>query len=108
MKDKDTGYLAPTGVSFEWEGDRIDGKGGASAKVTLEKAGAEIGQGGLIEKVDVLAEIPYVIRKGLAAVTGTKPYVYQYLNPATLEVKLDDGPVEVKGWLFSEASFVSE
>jgi hypothetical protein len=31
----------------------------------------------LIEKVDVLAEIPYVIRKGLAAVTGTKPYIYQ-------------------------------
>lgn len=30
-----------------------------------------------MEKVDVLAEIPFLIRKGLAAVTGTKPYIYQ-------------------------------
>jgi len=36
-----------------------------------------LSEGGLMEKVDVLAEIPYVIRKGLAAVTGTKPYIYQ-------------------------------
>ena len=31
----------------------------------------------MIEKVDVLAEIPYVVRKALSAVTGTKPYIYQ-------------------------------
>jgi hypothetical protein len=31
----------------------------------------------------------------------------QYLNPTTLEVKLDDKTIAVKGWLFNEASFVS-
>ena len=30
-----------------------------------------------MEKFDVLAEIPFVLRKGLAAVTGTKPYIFQ-------------------------------
>ena len=44
---------------------------------TSAPQGIILGQGGLMEKVDVLAEIPYVIRKGLAAVTGTKPYIYQ-------------------------------
>lgn len=39
--------------------------------------GKTVGEGGLIEKVDVLAEIPYVVRKALSAVTGTKPYIYQ-------------------------------
>lgn len=36
-----------------------------------------LGEGGLIEKVDVLAEIPYVIKKGLTAMTGTNAYIYQ-------------------------------
>lgn len=30
-----------------------------------------------MEKVNVLAEIPAIIRKGLSAATGTKPYIYQ-------------------------------
>ena len=32
---------------------------------------------GLIEKVDVLAEIPYVIKMAVSYVAATKPYVYQ-------------------------------
>ncbi len=75
-RDKDTGYAVPSGLEFEWEGERRDGKGRAGAKLAID-AGQALGKGGLMEKVDVLAEIPYVIRKGLAAVTGTKPYIYQ-------------------------------
>ncbi|RSH87266.1 putative cell survival pathways protein [Saitozyma podzolica] len=108
VHDKFTGYNAPGAIEFQWEGKRVDGKGKASAKVSVDKLGAELGEGGLIEKVDVLAEIPYIIRKGLAAVTGTKPYIFQYLNPATLDVEVDGETVPVKGWLFNEASFVSE
>lgn len=70
LKDKDTGYAAPGHIKFVWKGDK------ASAEVEADQ-GIEVGVNGLIEKVDVLAEIPYVIRKGLAAVTGTKPYIYQ-------------------------------
>ena len=76
-KDKETGYLAPGGIDFEWESERRDGKGRAGAKLGVDELGLVVGEGGLIEKVDVLAEIPYVIRKGLAAVTGTKPYIFQ-------------------------------
>ena len=70
VKDKDTGYAAPGHIKFEWKG-----KGG-EATVEADQ-GIVTGENGLIEKVDVLAEIPYVVRKALAAVTGTKPYIYQ-------------------------------
>ncbi|WWC94309.1 hypothetical protein V866_001151 [Kwoniella sp. B9012] len=108
IKDKETGYLVPSSIEFEWSAQKVSGEGKVSAKVVQNVAGAIVGQGGLIEKVDVLAEIPYVIRKGLAAVTGTKPYIYQYLNPATLNVEIDGDSIPVKGYLFNEASFVSE
>jgi len=122
-KDKMTGYMAPSGIEFEWEGDRRDGQGRAGATLVIDQLGSTEGEGGLMEKVDVLAEIPFFIRKGLAAVTGTKPYIFQvssiirlvvrtetlqYLNPSVLEVKLGDETLPVKGWLFNEASFVSE
>jgi len=77
VKDAFTGYAAPTGMEVKWAGERRDGQGRASAKLVVDKLGATEGEGGLIEKVDVLAEIPYVIKKALSAVTGTKPYIYQ-------------------------------
>ena len=77
VHDKETGYDVPTGIEFRWSGDRRDGKGTATATLTVDKLGINQGEGGLIEKVDVLQEIPYVIRTPLPAVTGTKPYIYQ-------------------------------
>lgn len=78
IKDSFTGYSAPGGIEFAWAGKQTEGgKGQVEAKVHVDKLGITDGEGGLIEKVDVLAEIPYVIRKTLAAVTGTKPYIYQ-------------------------------
>lgn len=70
--DAETGYEAPHGLTFVWAGDRADGKGQAKASVTVPDA-----WNGLMEKVDVLAELPYVLRKGVTAVTGAKPYIFQ-------------------------------
>lgn len=101
--DAETGYMAPHGLSFKWEGDRVDGQGQASASVTNQDV-----MSGLIEKVDVLAEMPKVIRKGLAAVTGTKPFIFQYHNAATLDVTIDGKTIPIQGWMYNEASFVSQ
>ena len=79
VTDKDTGYAAPGHIKFEWKG-----KGG-EATVEADQ-GIVTGENGLIEKVDVLAEIPYVVRKALAAVTGTKPYIYQVSQVTTSEL----------------------
>jgi hypothetical protein len=79
QRDPETGYNAPGAIEFKWAGNKASGgdKGRVSADVSVAKLGGTVGDGGLIEKVDVLAEIPYVLRKTLAAVTGTKPYIYQ-------------------------------
>lgn len=83
-------------------------------------------------QVDVLAEIPYLVKKALSAVVGVKPYIFQvctallslpllaltlrvcrqYHNSSTLHLQVTDKEgktrdVDVQGWLFNEASFVS-
>jgi len=79
--------------------------------VQVGRPGEEIG---LIEKVDVMAEIPAFVKAVVSYVAGTKPYIYQWLNPATLKITGPDtlvpglsGGLEVKGHLYSEASFIS-
>jgi len=101
-EDKETGYMAPHGYSFVWEGDRLDGAGRARATAVIDDVWS-----GLIEKVDVLAEIPKVLRKALASISGTKPFIFQYHSPATLKIEAGDKTSIAKGWIFTEASFIS-
>lgn len=71
-KDELTGYMAPHGLTFKWAGARTDGQGSAKAAVTVDDA-----MSGLVEKVDVLAELPVFLKKALTAMTGAKPYIFQ-------------------------------
>lgn len=106
-RDQETGYDAPLGLRYEWEGAASTEKGKVRAEVEV-KTSLTPGEGGLIEKVNVLNEIPYLIRKALSSITGTKPYIFQYHNLVTLNVTLADGTaVPVSGWMFNEASFIS-
>lgn len=76
--DADTGYSAPTELTYRWAGPSV--VPGATGKIDV-KAAVDVGPPnaykGLIEKVDVLAEIPYVIKTMVNYVAGTKPYIYQ-------------------------------
>ena len=85
--DADTGYKAPYTLNYRWRAPALDGKPGdapvvATIKHSIRQADAPMGEGakyasvGLIEKVDVLAEIPALIKRIVHA-TGTQPYIYQ-------------------------------
>ena len=74
--DPDTGYNAPTEAVVRWVGPSLEGSGSLDASVQVEY-GSPAASKGLIEKVDVLAEIPYVIKTMVNYVAGTKPYIYQ-------------------------------
>ena len=39
---------------------------------------------GLIERVDIMAEIPYVLKAAVSYVAGTKPYMYQVCASSVL------------------------
>lgn len=121
--DSDTGYPAPGKVQFSWKnGASLQpdmSKTPVSAEITLElgatgktKSGGRAFNG-LIEKVDVLAQIPYLVKKVISYVAGTKPYIYQFLNPTTATLTLpgqtgsEDRKLTVKGYMFNEATFIS-
>lgn len=121
--DNDTGYLAPQSIQFTWEGPQLTSTGGdrkgdtsklvrASTKVELGKPYPVSEAKGLVDKVDVLAEIPYMVRKVVNYVAGTKPYIYQTLNPASLSLTVPAGDhavdgQKVEGSLFEEHTFIS-
>jgi hypothetical protein len=78
MMDAETGYKQPTGATFRWTGPSLldNEKRRIEAKLAVE-LGNTAHPIGLIEKVDVLAEIPYVVKMAVNYVAGTKPYIYQ-------------------------------
>ena len=77
-QDPDTSYRKPTGILFDWKAPSIipGARGTIEAKLQVD-LGSVAEPKGLIEKVDVLAEIPYVLRVAVNYVAGTKPYIYQ-------------------------------
>ena len=77
-QDPDTSYRKPTGILFEWKAPSIipDARGTIEAKLQVD-LGSVAKPKGLIEKVDVLAEIPYVLKVAVNYVAGTKPFIYQ-------------------------------
>ncbi|KNZ81799.1 Survival factor 1, partial [Termitomyces sp. J132] len=113
--DPDTTYKAPQQILWQWQGPSVlsDAPGTIKAKLEVDVGSLEK-PNGLIEKVDVLAEIPYVLKMAVNYVAGTKPYIYQWYNPATLAISGPESIVpglssglEVSGVIFNEASFIS-
>lgn len=114
--DPETGYKQPQQIQFSWTAPVVvEERNAGDDKISstlLVDVGSPDSPKGLLEKVDVLAEIPYVIKKFVNYMAGTKPYIYQWLNPATLEITgpesvVPGGKVEVKGRIFNEATFIS-
>lgn len=136
VKDAETGYAAPGTILYQWEGASIDksvaGPNKAQLKLDLLEAGgeAEYKTKGLVEKVDVLGQIPYLVKKFVNYAAGTKPFIYtvscgplvghawipvadnctyasKWLNPATASVTTGGETKEVSGYIFNEATYIS-
>ncbi|KAJ7756457.1 survival factor 1 [Mycena maculata] len=110
QSDPDTGYTVPGEIAFEWLGSSVlPGSPGTYAARLQIDVGDKDAPKGLVEKVDILAEIPRVIKLAVNYVAGTKPFIYQWLNPATLALT---GPeagesTQIEGTLYNEATFIS-
>jgi hypothetical protein len=123
--DPETGYKAPGGITFRINGRKDDKSAKAVLKLNLKDApaGGTYQTRGLIEKVDVLAQIPYLVKKVVNVVAGTKPYIYtvsrasfsrfvgvdlilsQWSNKAQAEIVAPDGEKRnVDGYVFNEVS----
>lgn len=101
--DPETGYDAPRSIEYSWSGASLfptDGKLVAapaapktSATLVLELATSAKGEPyetrGLVGKIDVLGEIPYLVKKFVNYAAGTKPYIYT-VSPRDLSGKRVD------------------
>lgn len=74
--DRDTGYKQPSKIVFQWGASAINGEGPFNASLEVD-VGGPAAPLGLLEKVDVLAEIPKVLKTVVNYVSGAKPYIYQ-------------------------------
>ncbi|CAG8623761.1 7556_t:CDS:2, partial [Dentiscutata heterogama] len=98
--DKETGYNIPNRIRYTWEGRTLDTEENFTARI-------EIKPKVLMDKIDVLNEVPYFLKKIVQAFVA-KPYVYQWFNDATAYIKVGDNEeISYKGEMFSEATFIS-
>jgi hypothetical protein len=88
--DPDTSYEAPSRIKYTWKGPVLVHvksdepksdvlKGDVSAELETDVGGPKAPKG-LLEKVDVLAEIPYAIKLAVNYLASTKPYIYQVMS----------------------------
>ncbi|KAK7203129.1 oxidative stress survival, Svf1-like protein [Myxozyma melibiosi] len=98
--DAENDWPAPLEIEFDWAGKTADDAADVEAKIVAPLPN-------LIERVDVMAEIPKFVKNIVAGVAGTKPYIYQYSNPASIKIKLGDEEWEESGHLYNEATFIS-
>ncbi|KAI8077054.1 oxidative stress survival, Svf1-like protein [Thamnidium elegans] len=102
-KDEDTDYDIPEKIKLTWKGKTLkeDGEPKDVSIVML------VEPKNLIDKIDVLAEIPYFLRKIVQSLI-VKPYIYQWLDKSTAEITIGDEKTIVEGYCFQELVFVSE
>lgn len=105
--DEEVGWDVPTTIRFEVDGPKIETKDEDIEKP--EERGSAVIEGPLtrMERVDVMAEIPAFLKSLATTVSGTKPYIYQFLNDMEITVKVDGEEVKEKGRIFCEATFIS-
>ena len=87
VQDPDTGYSVPQAIRYLWDGALLAAppseKGDTAQRVQAELR-VELGpphpvaqSKGLVDKVDVLGEMPAVVKKVVSYMAGTKPFIYQ-------------------------------
>lgn len=90
----EVGWPVPKGITFNFTSGTDD--------KTIATVGGQLPQ--LVERVDVMAEIPQFVKNIVSGVAGAKPFIYQYCNTFSIEY---DGKLE-EGVAFNEATFISE
>lgn len=68
--DPVTGWEKPLALTANWNGKSLDGK--VVVDGILEVADAKS-----IDLVDIMAEVPQIIKKFVAGAVGTRPFLYQ-------------------------------
>ena len=96
--DRDTGYNQPLSSKWSWRGKTKDGKDFLAEVDVPNKR--------LLDKVDVLGTLPWVIRIVIKAFLA-RPYHYQWLDKVTVRITIDGETKEYQGEALHETTFVN-
>ncbi|KAF6012203.1 hypothetical protein HII13_001776 [Brettanomyces bruxellensis] len=100
-KDEDCGWMVPRKMKYTMEGVNSEGKK-TTAVVTAD---LQI----MSERVDVMSEIPQLVKNIVSGIAGTRPYIYQYSNSMELKVYVEgDEIINEKGYGYNETTFISD
>ncbi|PSK35385.1 hypothetical protein C7M61_004631 [Candidozyma pseudohaemuli] len=91
----EVGWNVPKGITFNFSKDGADSE-------TVAVVSGKLNQ--LVERVDVMAEIPQFVKNIVSGVSGAKPYIYQFCNPLSIKY----GSETEEGIGFNEATFISD
>lgn len=105
--EDEVGWPAPKKIEFDLQGPAPEAE---DPKPTVA-AHLHADLSHLVERVDVMAEIPNFVKKVVAGVSGAKPYIYQYSDKA-MTIKITDAEgnnpiVEEAGHGYIETTFIS-
>ncbi|KAJ3189491.1 putative cell survival pathways protein [Gaertneriomyces sp. JEL0708] len=96
--DNFSGYQIPSQARYAWSGKTSDGEPvKIQMEVTLKR---------LIDKIDLLSELPFLIRKFIQALI-TAPFVYQWVEDVTATVTVGSTTRTISGRLFHENAFLN-
>lgn len=98
--DEETQWPEPKALKAQWKGKTKGDKKDIEATVEVELAPK-------LDRVDIMAEVPQIIKKFVAGAVGTRPYIYQFKQNVTLKLKIGDQIIEEEGSMFAEATFIS-
>lgn len=90
-QDEEAGWPMPRRVLYNWD----DGKAILDAPMST-----------VIEKINVMAEVPGVVRSLATSLSGAKPYIYQFCNSATIHLHVNDKETVEEGTFISESTFI--
>lgn len=99
-KDSFSGYRPPESMVFEWKGKTLDGRKSFEATARVDAAPPNL------PVIDVLANIPRVLRWVVQKLFA-KPYMYQYMKPAKVEVNVGGRRFDVAGTALFENHFIN-
>ncbi|EGE05634.1 survival factor 1 protein [Trichophyton equinum CBS 127.97] len=101
-QDSENDWPEPTALKITWSGKTAGGK---PFEAIIE---GSLGQ--RMDRIDVMAEVPGLIKSLVGSVAGTRPYVYQFIPSHKLPIKIkvgDDEEITEEGTLLMEATFIS-
>eukprot|EP00158_Paraphelidium_tribonemae_P008901 Partr_v1_DN28720_c3_g3_i2_m62922 putative Survival factor 1 len=94
--DASNGYELPSRVEYRMDGVGVDG--------SVVKAVSEVQTKVLTTKIDILAELPFLLRK-LLQVLIAKPFTYLWWDRGSVAVEVGDDKWKMEGMVYHETTF---